>query len=270
MIEEDCPDYHIEASMLTDAGCHRAHNEDNILYVKPGEASLLKKKGVLAIVADGMGGHQAGEVASRIAIEAISNCYYQQKEEPLIALKKAVCEANTVIYTTARQQPHFTGMGTTGTVLAIWNGKAFIVNVGDSRIYRIRAGNIEQMTEDDTMINELIKGGMLRPENAEEHLAKNVITRAIGTHSKLDLNVRGPYPVEIGDSYILCSDGLHNLVTAEEIRIAVSSASPFAVCSQLVEMAKSRGGYDNISVGILNVLASQPPLRGQLSVTRYD
>jgi serine/threonine protein phosphatase PrpC len=242
--------YEVEACILTDVGCHRDHNEDSIVYVRPAESSQLANKGLLAIVADGMGGHQAGEVASQMAVDVIRRNYYDcEGEDSLEALEEAFIEANQRICEASSQELSLRGMGTTATALVLRRG-----NVGDSRLYRLYGGELTLLTEDHTLVMEMVKSGLLTAEEARLHPHKNIITRALGTHPRVAIAKSADLaPVQVGDRFILCSDGLYDLVSDAEIRDIVASKAPQEACEQLVSLAKERGGHDNISIGILSI-----------------
>lgn len=252
-------DFEVEASIQTDVGCYRDHNEDRILYVKPADSVLLENKGVLALVADGMGGHQAGEVASQMAVDIIRRCYYQSEDAPVVALQKAFVEANQMIYQAAGQELNLQGMGTTTTALVLRKGEVFFAHVGDSRLYRLHQGELYLLTEDHTLVSEMHKSGLISADEARYHPQKNIITRALGTHPKVEVDISPELPaIQINDRFVLCSDGLYDLVDAEEIKQIVQADTPYIACEQLILLAKERGGHDNISVG---VLAVYPPER---------
>ena len=244
----------ISASLVTDCGCVRQVNEDCCQVVMPSDPAVLDQKGVLVVVADGMGGYLAGEVASRIAVETVARSYYASDDEPAAALISAFHEANGAIYRFSVSREELNGMGTTCTALAIHRGVAHSAHVGDSRLYLIRSNSIYQLTEDHSVVKELIKQGVLPPEVARTHVDRHLILRALGSRSSIEVAAWDqPLPVRPGDSFVLCSDGLHNVVTDEEIRAADESQEASAACEALVAVARDRGGYDNITVAIARV-----------------
>jgi protein phosphatase len=247
--------YEIVASVRTDKGCVREGNEDSGRLVRPSDAAQLARRGVLLVVADGMGGHSAGEVASQIAVDVIGRLYYQSQGDAHEALRGAVAEANRRIYAAAAADEAKRGMGTTCTALAVRGGQAHIAHVGDSRCYMLRAGEIYQLTEDHSAVMEMVRHGLITKEEARHHEDKNVILRALGTTPEVEVAMTEPFAVREGDRLLLCSDGLHDLVTDEEIGQALAAAEDLhAACEQLIELAKERGGHDNITVGILGVV----------------
>jgi len=246
--------YEIVASVRTDKGCVRETNEDSGRMVRPSDPALLRERGVLVVVADGMGGHSAGEVASRMAVELVGRLYYQTAGDAQEALSGAVAEANRQIYAASQDGEDHQGMGTTCTALALRGGAAFAAHVGDSRLYMLRGGQIYQLTEDDSHVMELVRHGLISKEEARTHEDKNVILRALGTAPEVEVSAVSPLETRAGDFYLLCSDGLHDLVRDEEIaRVVSEAADVHAAAEQLVALAKERGGHDNITVGIVGL-----------------
>jgi PPM family protein phosphatase len=247
--------YEIIASVRTDKGCVREINEDSGQLIRPSDPALLSERGVLVVVADGMGGHSSGEVASRAAVELVSRLYYQTEGDAEGALKGAVEEANRQIYAASQADADLNGMGTTCTALALRGGAAFAAHVGDSRLYMLRDGHIYQLTEDDSHVMELVRRGLITKEEARTHEDKNVILRALGTSPEVEVSVVNSFETREGDFYLLCSDGLHDLVRDEEIAqvLADAGGDAHAACEQLIALAKERGGHDNITIGIVGL-----------------
>ena len=241
--------------MQTDVGCVREINEDSGRLIRPSDPAQLNAKGTLLIVADGMGGHSAGEVASQLAADVVARLYYASPEEPAAALKRAVEEANRRINEEAARDEAKHGMGTTCTALALRGGEAVAAHVGDSRLYMLRAGRLYQLSEDHSAVNEMVKMGLITKEQARTHEDKNVILRALGTSPEVEVSTVEPWRVEVGDRYLLCSDGLYDLVLDEEIAAALTGAGDVhAAGERLIETAKERGGHDNITVGIIAIM----------------
>jgi len=250
--------FEIVASVQTDVGCHRELNEDCGRIVQPGDAELLTAKGRLVIVADGMGGHSAGEVASSMAVDIINRSYYDDPGDAPSALKNAFFEANRQIHESSLQDKARDGMGTTCTALVLWNGSALAAHVGDSRLYLIRNDQIYLMTEDHSAVMEMVKRGLITLADARHHPEKNVILRALGSHPSVEVTTwEEPLPVKDGDRFLVCSDGLYDLVEDNEIMNAVMSEDPHGACGSLIDLAKQRGGYDNITVAVLAVKAAE-------------
>jgi protein phosphatase len=211
----------------------------------------------LALVADGMGGHAAGEVASNMAVHIIERVYYQGVTESHQALQKAFCEANRQIYRTARRHPDYQGMGTTCTGLVLRGGAAYCAHVGDSRLYLVRDNAIYLMTEDHSVVMQMLRQGLITQEQARQHADKNIILRALGTQPQVAVSTWAqPFPVKAHDRFILCTDGLSDALQDEEIKAVATMAEPATACEQLIALAKRRGGYDNITVGVLSVKAA--------------
>jgi serine/threonine protein phosphatase PrpC len=245
----------IVASLQTDAGCVRQANEDSGRYVRPNDAETQSRKGTLTIVADGMGGHSSGEVASQMAVELISRNYYSDKESNAPrALRKAIDSANAEIFITSMTNRKFFGMGTTIIALVLLNDKAFAAHVGDSRLYRLRDRKLELLTMDHSQVMEMVKQGIISFEEARNHDDKNVILRAVGTQPVVEVEMSDVFAVKPNDQFLLCSDGLCDMLEDEKIRRIWLDAKDVAeACEQLIEEAKRRGGNDNITVGIVHV-----------------
>lgn len=248
--------YDVVVGMSSDVGCVRELNEDSGRYVQPEDPEVLGHKGVLVVVADGMGGHSAGEVASRLAVDVVTRAYYEDRDDPRSALENAFHEANHEIHKAAEKDASKNGMGTTCTALVLQNGTAISAHVGDSRLYLIREGSIYLMTEDHSAVMEMVKAGLITLEQARHHPEKNVILRAMGSHAEVEVTTwQEPFPVRAGDHFLLCSDGLYDLVEDEEIKQIVMLSAPPTACENLIALAKERGGHDNITVGIVGLIA---------------
>ncbi len=256
----NAPEFKLDAAWQSDAGCARENNEDNALYRDSLHQSKSETKGSLMIVADGVGGHSAGEEASRIAVETICNRFFdsqrffESSEQINEALREAFAEANQAIFQTAQSRFDWQGMGTTATALVICGGQAFAAQVGDSRLYLVREGRIYQLSEDHSAVMEMVRMGVMTLAEAESHEDRNIILRALGTKPEVAVTVwEKPFPVRGGDSFVLCTDGLFDLVSDEEIKAIVTNETPAAGCQKLIDLAKANGGYDNITVGIVRV-----------------
>ena len=247
--------FEVDASVQTDKGCVREINEDSGRLVRPADPALLATKGLLVVVADGMGGHSAGEVASQMAADVVTRLYYEARAEPGAALRRAVEEANRLIHEAAAEDAAKHGMGTTCTALALCGGMAYAAHVGDSRLYMLRERTLYQLSEDHSAVNEMVKLGLITKEQARTHEDKNVILRALGTTPEVEVSVLEPFAVREGDRYLLCSDGLHDLVLEDEIATVLTESGDIrAAGGRLIEMAKERGGHDNITVGIIAIM----------------
>lgn len=247
VLEEYC----LEIGALSDVGRQRDSNQDQVGYSKSADS-----KTVLAIVADGMGGHLGGEVASRCAVELMLQDYGNGEQSVLSAkgLKRYFNRVNTAIYHQAQGSAALQGMGTTLVSLAIARGMACYAFVGDSRLYLLRAGDCRQLSKDHTVVAEMLKQGLITAEAAAVHPDKNVITRAIGTYPNVDVDSSNkPLPIKIGDCFLLCSDGLHDLVNSTEMQQALVEHTAQQACEVLIQLANSRGGHDNISALVIKV-----------------
>jgi protein phosphatase len=239
--------YETDGAVLSDVGCVRQVNEDRGCWL-PG------KHGALLVVADGMGGHAAGEVASSLAVEVIRRAYEEADTTIEKMLEAAFHQANREIYQAATKDKTRQGMGTTCTALVLREGLAYSAHVGDSRLYLVRNGQIYLMSEDHSAVMELVRRGLLTIADARQHEDKNVILRALGTQPKVEVSVWDkPFPVQAGDRFVLCSDGLYDLVDDDDIRDTVLKLEPGQACEHLIALALERGGHDNVTVGALKV-----------------
>lgn len=226
----------------TEAGLIRKINEDYYL--------CNPVKG-LFIVADGMGGHLAGEVASEMAVKSIEKSLEKPFSDPLLALQQAVQEANRIIYANAQDDITRQGMGTTVTSAWIKGNKLFLAHVGDSRAYLIRNGSIKLLTDDHSYVGELIRSGNLTEKQAQNHPQRNVLMRAVGADAHIDIDLL-EVNLEAGDYLLLCTDGLSNLVTGEEMLNSVLQEDSLEKSiDNLVELAYDRGASDNLTVIIV-------------------
>jgi len=256
----------VDACALTDVGCVRTENQDRVLLVNPARGQVNENWGVLAVVADGMGGHQSGSTASQLATDTIGSYYREHAAaDPSALLAAALEHANAVLFEAALAEPQLRGMGTTVTGLLLRADRAYVAHVGDSRAYRVRAGEIRQISDDHSVVAELLRQGMITAQEAESHPDKNLITRAVGTKSQVQVDfIEEPEPVAVGDVFVLCSDGLHGLVDAQEIAAIAKGEDPYQECRQLIELARERSGHDNISVCVL--AAREPGNSGAANV----
>lgn len=226
----------MQASARTDVGLVRSVNEDDYLI----------GDGVFA-VADGLGGHEAGEIASQMAIRMLKEFKPPENGDPAGALAEALEGINRAVYKRSVADPSCEGMGTTLTVLLITGDTAYIGHVGDSRAYLVRDGRLHRLTEDHSIVGELIRMGMLSEPEARAHPQRNLLTRAIGTQPDVEIEV-GYCKLGPGDRFLLCTDGLTGAVDDGEIlRVMASAQDPRSAVDQLVELAMRGGGHDNIT-----------------------
>lgn len=260
----------LEVATATHSGMVRSHNEDSIAA----DAEIG-----LAVLADGMGGYNAGEVASGIAVELIRTEIKQvladKKPEELngtrveTLIAEHAAHANATIYQAAQSQSQYSGMGTT-LVVALWHDNQLSVgHIGDSRLYRFRGEALEQITRDHSLLQEQIDSGMITKEQARYSQNRNLVTRAVGIDPDVEAEIH-TYPVQPGDIYLLCSDGLSDMVADEDIQLTLSSLQanlPLAA-QQLVQQANDNGGRDNVSVILVRVVKDFPARAGLLETLK--
>lgn len=246
----------IEYASLSDAGRVRDNNEDACGGFVPEDTAVLEQKGALFVVADGMGGHRGGEIASGIAVRTIGESYYASEEaSPGAALVAALGAANAAIFEEASADATLLGMGTTCTALAIRGGQAFVGHVGDSRAYLLRGGEIGQITHDHSLVGEMVRSGIISDEDARTHPKRNVITRSLGVQDSVEADtLETPLALEPGDTFVLCSDGLTSYADPGDLKEALKAGDPVGACRSLVDLANARGGRDNITVVVVTVL----------------
>ena len=247
----------LDVAIVSDIGNVREQNEDRGRCVRPGDAATLARRGILVLVADGMGGHEAGDVASTTAADVVAQAYYDAPGTPTEALDHAFTTANARIHAAAGL-PGREGMGTTCTALVLRGNEAFWAHVGDSRLYRFRHDRIDRLTTDHSMVEEMVADGLLTPEEARHHDARNVITRALGIRAEIAPALDGPLAIDPDDVFVLMSDGLYDLVEDDEIGHALRDGSVHAAATALVETAKARGGYDNVTVAVVRARSAAP------------
>lgn len=246
---------------LTDVGRKRSHNEDSY---------LIDEELQLFVVADGMGGHAGGGTASRIAVETIDKELRHSRETPQDpfasrtelqdsplpeVLRSAVERACLEIFKAAQKDERLAGMGTTVIALLHHGEHAYFAHVGDSRAYLIRGDFIQQISEDHSLVNEQIKAGMITPEEAKHSRYKNIITRSVGFEEEVQVDIMGLVS-EAGDTFVLCSDGLANMLEDRELLETVRKTKLPDVPKKLVDMANDRGGDDNITVIVVQAQAA--------------
>ncbi len=244
----------ITISVLSDIGCVREVNEDYVHYVRPADPEDRRDKGFLFLVADGVGGRAAGEIASRIAVEAVSRAYYGSDQTGPAALKEAFFAANKAVHDAAIDREVYHGMGTTCTAIVLHDRNAHLAHIGDSRLYLVRDGRLTVMSEDHSLAGEMVRRGLLSEAEARRSSEKHVLLRALGTEPEIEVATwPEPFQVRTGDRFMLCTDGLYDLVQDDEILQIILSNDMDAGCAALIALARERGGYDNITVGLLNV-----------------
>jgi serine/threonine protein phosphatase PrpC len=243
----------ITVACKTDLGRVRENNEDKYEYYVPEDDATLATRGMVFLVCDGMGGHAAGQIASELAAKTFIDVYlHHPSDDPAIAMQSAVTAANRFVVDVGRAIPARRGMGTTLSGLVLIQDQVYTCQVGDSRIYRLRSGQLTMLTHDHTWVDEAIRNGTLTPEEAETHPYKHVLTRAIGTEGDLKSDVEAG-PLFVDDIYLLCSDGMTNHVDDDTIADHLGAYAPSEACWRLVARALAGGGSDNCTVMIVRV-----------------
>ncbi len=243
----------VQSGVASDTGQRRKNNEDSWLICEPEGELNLKTKGRLYAVADGMGGSVAGEIASRLAVRELQKYYFAEvpSQPPQEALRKAFQAAYESIRRKAMAEPELTGMGTTLTAVALRDNIAYVAHVGDSRAYLIRDKEIIQLTRDHTVTASLVEKGEITPEQAKTHPQRHVLLQALGGRKQPTVELL-TVPVKPKDVFILCSDGLYNAVSDDEIKEIITSAPDIQkAAGTLVALANQRGGRDNITVVVV-------------------
>jgi PPM family protein phosphatase len=257
----------LEIVARTDAGRVRSHNEDSVYADSPLG---------LAIVADGMGGYNAGEVASGLATmmlrTELGKAFGGRSPEERMpggelwmhqALKGEIARANSAILQAAQTQARYTGMGTTLVTALFHDNKVTVAHIGDSRLYRLRGGELAPLTRDHSLLQEQLDGGIITPEQARLSKNRNLVTRALGIDPAVEAEIRD-HEVQAGDIYLLCSDGLNDMIEDEEIASCLTTLSAnLELCAtRLVDMANDNGGRDNVSVVLVRIKRAFPAARG--------
>ena|GEM_PF-350787 len=243
----------LQAAELSVVGRVRTNNEDCVDSHMPSLPRLIAQRGSLFVVADGMGGHNAGEIASKLAVDRIVEEYYAGAAQDIPAsLARAVEAANRVIHQQARENPTQEGMGTTVVAAAVRGQELHIANVGDSRAYFIHDGEMEQLTLDHSWVAEQVRAGILTPEQARNHPQGSLLTRSLGLYDGVEVDLFRRI-LEEGDIILLCSDGLTGHIEDAEIKEIASRHPPQSAVKRLVRLANARGGADNISVIVVKV-----------------
>ena len=261
----------LEITTCTDPGMVRSHNEDSVA-ADPANG--------LVVLADGMGGYNAGEVASGMATTVIvtemrqllsgvrPHDVDQGSSEQVAArlVREQVLKANTSIYQAAQSQPQYAGMGTTLVVCLFYDNRVLVAHLGDSRLYLQREGQFKQVTRDHSLLQEQIDSGIITVEQAKKAAHKNLVTKALGIDPTVEPEIH-EYPTKSGDVYLLCSDGLCDMVEDEDIGMTLEAlgSNLKLAAQQLVQMANDNGGRDNVSVILVRVLREYPGARGVMS-----
>ncbi len=244
----------------SEIGHARENNEDKFDFYEPDETALLAARGSVYLVCDGMGGHNAGQIASELAAKQFLHAYYHRGGDAQDAARQAVLQAHHYIAEMASKIPSRHGMGTTLTALILKQDEGILAHVGDSRCYRLRDEQFEQLSRDQTLVAQLVERGILTPEQARFHPQRNVIRQAVGVHTPdepLEPDIE-TFPLQAGDVYLLCSDGLTDMVDDADIEAILKSESLTRAAWKLIDRALANGGRDNVTVMLVQVQTLQP------------
>ncbi|GCE22488.1 Stp1/IreP family PP2C-type Ser/Thr phosphatase [Dictyobacter kobayashii] len=252
----------LQVAQLTDIGRKRALNEDNLISVLPEDRSILDQKGALFVVADGMGGHAHGEIASQMAVTLIREAYYQDTANDIpTSLINAIKHANATIYQESqakissddKEDPLKVGMGTTCVVMVVKDRTLYIANVGDSLAYLINDQEVKQLAEDHSWVAGQVRKGLMSEEEARTSDNRNIITRSLGTDAEVEVYLMTATDAQAGDTLVLCTDGLHGQISEAEMREIVTSYPPEESAKRLIEHANENGGPDNITAIVVKI-----------------
>ena len=234
-----------DISAISDKGRVRQKNEDYYGIFEPETEDLMKERGVLAIVSDGMGGHFSGGDASRLTVEVMSEAYFEENDrDPARILEEALCKANREVFHQVGEGRNGLA-GTTCTAVVFFPDRLIIAHAGDSRAYLLREGEMEQLTHDHSVVGEMYRQGMLDEEEARTHPRRNVITKAIGLREEVVPDIMHSEKFVRGDAVLICSDGLFSMLREKEIGEIAMSVDPEKACQRLVDRANEEGGADN-------------------------
>jgi protein phosphatase len=237
----------------SDRGLVRDENEDSFLLRIPDDKNIILNKGILAIVADGVGGGPDGKLASSMAVELIKDQYYScDRDDRSVALQMAMEHANCQIYLAARKARPYGGMATTCTAFALINGQGCLCHVGDSRAYLLHDGTLRRISKDHTLVGDMVDEGIISEDEARKHPQRNIILKALGSGPEITPQIE-TVPVNAGDTILLCSDGLHGCVSDAEIFKTLYNNQVAKAGKGLKDLALQRGGADNITLVILSI-----------------
>lgn len=248
----------IKMGAKTDLGRVRENNEDKFDFFEPEDPAVLAAKGAFYAVADGMGGHSAGQIASELALKTVMQAYYANPSaDTNSSLRVAIQDANSLVFDTAQAIPDRQGMGTTMTVAVVREDQLTVAQVGDSRAYLVRDGEITQLTQDHSWVAEQVRLGAMSADEAHSSPFRNIITRSVGTAQTVEPDL-ATHSVQAGDTVLLCSDGLTGHVSPDGIAAVLREYTPSAAASRLIEEANANGGRDNITVVVLSIRSVAP------------
>ena len=254
----------VQVCLRSDVGKKRQHNEDSCLICAPAEPDVIAQFGYLVAVADGMGGASAGEYASRMALQVMSKTYYATAPKPTpAALREAVETANAQIFEESESNPIYSGMGTTLSSIVLRDDWCYIAQVGDSRVYLVRENmGIHQLTHDHSLVAEQVRNGLISEEEARSHNLRNLITRAVGIKETVKVDCFALH-LELGDTLLICSDGLSNMVPNEAIQGVLENGELIPATDRLIELALDGGGTDNITALTVRIVDELPETQRQ-------
>lgn len=247
--------FEINIGMLSDTGQIRSHNEDYTTFYIPKDKKELAKNGSLFLVADGVGGAAKGEVASRFACDTVMYEYYNMTDLlPAERLARALRDAGNKIFNHTQEEGNYTRMATTMVAALVLNNKLIIAHVGDSRLYLLRGGRLEQITQDHSVVAEMVRSGSMTPEEASVSKIKNRLSRSIGGEPNVRVELSPPIPLQLADRILICSDGLTRYLDGERLQAAIQRGSVNEVAKTLVKYANRQGGADNVTVMLLEMV----------------
>jgi len=251
-------DHCLEHAAETHVGLRRANNQDAMAVTLAGSQQLWQQRGHFFMVADGMGAHAAGELASKMATDIVGLTYQKLVGKPAPeAIRAAIHDANEQIHNRGQASPDFRGMGTTSTVLLLLPQGAVLGHVGDTRAYRLRGNRFEQLTFDHSLVWEMRAAKKIPENEIPQYVPKNIITRSLGPNHTVRIDLEGPFPLRVGDTFLLCSDGLSGPVADEEIGTVLQCLPPQKAVRALIDLANLRGGPDNITVIVVRITGPQ-------------
>jgi len=254
------PPFQFKVAGRSIIGKVRENNEDKMEFFIPEKEELLGQKGAVFIVSDGMGGHNAGQIAAELAVQTVLRSYLNSNSRNILqAIKEAVAEANNFVYAVSKGISEREGMGCTLTLAVIKDDSLYLAHIGDSRLYLIRDGSAKQLTEDHTWVAEQVKKGIISEEEAKLSPFRNLLTRSLGTRENVDIDL-AQYTLENGDIILLCSDGFYEYIEPGEMAEKLSEDISLGIF-ELTELAEERGGKDNITA--LAVRVTREEKRGR-------
>ncbi len=245
----------IELAALSDIGCLRANNEDNYSYWESSRSEQFKRTGRLAVVADGMGGHEGGQEASRIAVETVKQVYSDASSgDPREWLLAGLHAAHRNILLYGSKHPLLQGLGTTCTAIALLGNDLYFAHIGDSRLYLLRDSHMECLTRDHSYVGRLLDYGIIGAAEAAVHPQRNILLKALGVGAEIEPEISAqPTPLQNDDILLLCTDGLWSMVSEDEIQAALAAGTLSQACQAIVDKAKEHGGPDNITLQLIRI-----------------